>query len=387
MRTLRFPRAAAPAPGEVRTVEAGGRRVGLMWVDGELHGAGRRVPPSRRAAVHGGHARAPGRERRPPASTRRASADRLRCPWHKWEFDVRTGVCEEAPRMRVRRYRVWLEDDEIVVSLAPGQGLSRRAQRCERALAHRGVEPAGGEVDGQHADEPAVAAAERDGQPGEALLELVDHLGVTVARDPVELGQQRAAAARIVARGMRRRGAARPRLARRPAGSSAARRSRTKPEAGSVSVRPSHEPTPHHPRSRRLGDHPRAHGAVGHGEHDRLAQLGRERLEQRPGALARAAARGRARARDPRPEPPPAVRRDAPRPRRRAWRAGASPWRAAAPSRARPPRPRRRQDAPRGSRAPGRRARAIRCARRRRGSRSRRSGAGLYDRGRFFSGS
>jgi nitrite reductase (NADH) small subunit len=51
--------------------------------------------------------------------TRRDAADQLRCPWHKWEFDVRTGVCQEAPRMRVRRYRVWLEDDEVVVSLAP----------------------------------------------------------------------------------------------------------------------------------------------------------------------------------------------------------------------------------------------------------------------------
>jgi hypothetical protein len=32
---------------------------------------------------------------------------------------VRTGRCAEAPPMRVRRYRVWLEDDELVVSLAP----------------------------------------------------------------------------------------------------------------------------------------------------------------------------------------------------------------------------------------------------------------------------
>ena len=38
MRTLRFPREAVPAPGEVRTVEADGRRVGLMWADGELYG-------------------------------------------------------------------------------------------------------------------------------------------------------------------------------------------------------------------------------------------------------------------------------------------------------------------------------------------------------------
>ena len=38
MRTLRFPRSMAPAPGKLATVESGGRRIGLAWVDGELYG-------------------------------------------------------------------------------------------------------------------------------------------------------------------------------------------------------------------------------------------------------------------------------------------------------------------------------------------------------------
>lgn len=118
MRTLRFPREAVPAPGEVRTVEADGRRVGLMWVDGELYGLADACP-HRGAPLCSAGTLVPRVESDGRRVTRRASADQLRCPWHKWEFDVRTGVCEEAPRMRVRRYRVSLEDDDVVVSLAP----------------------------------------------------------------------------------------------------------------------------------------------------------------------------------------------------------------------------------------------------------------------------
>src|SRR5215211_2554543 len=118
VRTLRFPRSAAPAPGQVRTVESGGRRIGLVWVDGVLHGLADACPhrgaPLCSAGVLVHRVESDGER-----VVRREPADRLRCPWHKWDFDVRTGGCAEAPRMRVRRYRVWLEDDEIVVSLAP----------------------------------------------------------------------------------------------------------------------------------------------------------------------------------------------------------------------------------------------------------------------------
>jgi nitrite reductase/ring-hydroxylating ferredoxin subunit len=118
VRTLRFPGSAAPAPGQVRTVESGGRRIGLVWIDGELHGLADACPHRGAPLCSAGmlvHRVESDGER----VVRHERADRLRCPWHKWDFDVRTGVCAEAPRMRVRRYRVWLEDDEIVVSLAP----------------------------------------------------------------------------------------------------------------------------------------------------------------------------------------------------------------------------------------------------------------------------
>lgn len=42
----------------------------------------------------------------------------LRCPWHGWEFDVRTGRSLFDPeRTRVRTYRTEVEDGELFIEL------------------------------------------------------------------------------------------------------------------------------------------------------------------------------------------------------------------------------------------------------------------------------
>ncbi len=41
----------------------------------------------------------------------------VRCPWHKWDFDMRSGRCAVDPRLRLRTYAAWYDGDEIVVSL------------------------------------------------------------------------------------------------------------------------------------------------------------------------------------------------------------------------------------------------------------------------------
>jgi nitrite reductase/ring-hydroxylating ferredoxin subunit len=43
----------------------------------------------------------------------------VRCPWHKWEFEIATGRCLVDERLRLRRYAVRVDGDEIVVSLDP----------------------------------------------------------------------------------------------------------------------------------------------------------------------------------------------------------------------------------------------------------------------------
>ena len=41
----------------------------------------------------------------------------VRCPWHKWDYDLETGKCVVDPRLRLRTYRSWCEGDEVVVSI------------------------------------------------------------------------------------------------------------------------------------------------------------------------------------------------------------------------------------------------------------------------------
>ena len=41
----------------------------------------------------------------------------VRCPWHKWDFDVASGRCLVHPTLRIRRYRVIVDREEVVVRL------------------------------------------------------------------------------------------------------------------------------------------------------------------------------------------------------------------------------------------------------------------------------
>ena len=41
----------------------------------------------------------------------------IKCPWHQWEFDIKTGVALYDPQLRVRTYRVEQEADELVLYL------------------------------------------------------------------------------------------------------------------------------------------------------------------------------------------------------------------------------------------------------------------------------
>ena len=39
----------------------------------------------------------------------------LKCPWHQWEFDIKTGQALYDEKMRVRTYRVVQEEDEVIL--------------------------------------------------------------------------------------------------------------------------------------------------------------------------------------------------------------------------------------------------------------------------------
>jgi nitrite reductase (NADH) small subunit len=114
-REARLPLEDAPDEGAVRMLDVDGHRVGLYRVEGELHALADRCP-HRGAPLCSGRIATPidagpgGLELGTPHSI-------VRCPWHKWEFDIATGRALVDDTLRVRRYAVRLDGDEVVVSL------------------------------------------------------------------------------------------------------------------------------------------------------------------------------------------------------------------------------------------------------------------------------
>ncbi|HXH27894.1 MAG TPA: Rieske (2Fe-2S) protein [Candidatus Polarisedimenticolia bacterium] len=39
------------------------------------------------------------------------------CPWHAWNFDVRTGISPVDPEVRVTTHRITVQDGEIIVEI------------------------------------------------------------------------------------------------------------------------------------------------------------------------------------------------------------------------------------------------------------------------------
>jgi nitrite reductase/ring-hydroxylating ferredoxin subunit len=102
-------------PGQRKLVNVEGRDIGIFNVGGEYFAVGNRCP-------HEGASLCKGRivglvESSEPGSyqfSRRGEL--LRCPWHGWEFDLRTGKswCEPE-RVKVRNYDLKVESGGALV--------------------------------------------------------------------------------------------------------------------------------------------------------------------------------------------------------------------------------------------------------------------------------
>ena len=113
----RIPLTDAPAAGDVRLIDVGGHGIGLYRVGEHLHALADRCP-HRGAPLCSSGRSVRGIALRNGSPAQGAEPAIVRCPWHKWDFDIATGRCLVHPRLRVRRYRVTIEGDEIVVSLS-----------------------------------------------------------------------------------------------------------------------------------------------------------------------------------------------------------------------------------------------------------------------------
>ena len=103
-------------PGERKIVEIGGRTVGVFNLGGEFFAIRDRCP-------HQGGSLCSGRQTgvvtssRPGEYVTSRSNEIIRCPWHGWEFDVRTGQSWFDPRsVRVRRYDVTVEPGSVLIN-------------------------------------------------------------------------------------------------------------------------------------------------------------------------------------------------------------------------------------------------------------------------------
>jgi nitrite reductase (NADH) small subunit len=115
VREARLPLDEAPAEGSVRMLDVGGHRVGLYRVDDTLYALADRCP-HRGAPLCSGRIATPV-EASDGALTVGKPGSIVRCPWHKWEYEISTGRCLVDERLRVRTYAVELDGDQIVVSL------------------------------------------------------------------------------------------------------------------------------------------------------------------------------------------------------------------------------------------------------------------------------
>ncbi len=102
-------------PGQRLLVEVNGREIGIFNVEGEYFAVGNRCP-------HEGASLCKGRivglvEAAGPGDYRYSRrGELLRCPWHGWEFDLRTGRswCEP-DRTKVRSYELKVESGGALI--------------------------------------------------------------------------------------------------------------------------------------------------------------------------------------------------------------------------------------------------------------------------------
>jgi nitrite reductase/ring-hydroxylating ferredoxin subunit len=108
------------ADGGIRIVDVGGLEVGVVrW--GQDFYAVRNVCPHQAGPVCAGLVR-PGivSTGRPGELALDPEAPILACPWHGWEFDVRTGKSISAGPQKVRTYSISIEGGRLLIDV-PGR--------------------------------------------------------------------------------------------------------------------------------------------------------------------------------------------------------------------------------------------------------------------------
>lgn len=108
--------------GERKLVEIAGRSIGIFNVNGEFY-AIRNNCPHQGGPLCAGYLTGFVMSDKPGEYTYTRRGEIVRCPWHGWEFDVKSGQSWFDPaKMRVRNYQVTVETiaPDTVEPPAPG---------------------------------------------------------------------------------------------------------------------------------------------------------------------------------------------------------------------------------------------------------------------------
>ena len=119
-------------PGQRKIVQVAGRTIGVFNVAGEYFALLNRCP-HQGGPLCEGHTLGFLRSDRPGEYHYTRPGEILRCPWHGWEFDLRTGQSWFDPaQVRVRRYEVAVEPGAALAQapdlVAADPGMARLEQ-------------------------------------------------------------------------------------------------------------------------------------------------------------------------------------------------------------------------------------------------------------------
>jgi 3-phenylpropionate/trans-cinnamate dioxygenase ferredoxin component len=87
-------------PGTCKAVEAAGKTIALFNVEGTVYALDN-------TCLHQGG----------PLGEGMLEGEVVTCPWHMWEYNVRTGEKVENPELKVATYEVRVEGNEIQVAI------------------------------------------------------------------------------------------------------------------------------------------------------------------------------------------------------------------------------------------------------------------------------
>ena len=88
------------APGGSKVVSAGGKQIALFNVGGTFYAM-------ENACAHRGG----------PLGEGSLDGTTVTCPWHAWEYDVATGVCQMNDKIKLATYPVRTEHDQVIIEV------------------------------------------------------------------------------------------------------------------------------------------------------------------------------------------------------------------------------------------------------------------------------